>query len=331
MRRAESNSGPPKEGLSRPAETASPIGGSWCPALTLTAYRLKGDVSGPQIVRIDARGWPTTFALDALGRTVGQEYIDGTRATFTFDAAGEQTTMQDVTGVTTNLWDNAGRQVGVVNGAGKALTFTLDPVGNRSVLLDSDGGLSTYTHDQQNRLTGIVNPYNEITTIALDALDREVKKTLANGMVVSQLYDAVGRELALWNVGPTGVGLAIYTALYDAVGNRLNNVEMDGTRVTWAYDPTDQLINEQRSGTSSYNTTFLYYGVGNRTVKNDSGALSSYLYNPANELTLMQPTTNLCDANGNVLSENAGVSVTTYSWDGSYRQKRGGFGALVRP
>lgn len=89
-------------------------------------------------MRIDARCWPTTFTLDALGRTVGRQYIDGTRATFTFDAAGEQTTMQDVTGVTTYLRDNAVRQIGVVNGAGKALTFTLDLVGNRMGLVDSD-------------------------------------------------------------------------------------------------------------------------------------------------------------------------------------------------
>jgi len=262
--------------------------------------------------------------LDALGRTTGQVYLDGTRATFTLDAAGEQTTMQDVTGVTTLLWDNEGRQVGVMNGAGKALSFTLDPAGNRSVLLDSDGGLTTYTHDEQNRLTGIVNPYNEFTTIQHDALDREVKKTLGNGMIVSQLYDAAGRELALWNVGPTGVGLAIYTASYDPVGNRLNNIELDGTRVTWAYDPSNQLINEKRSGTNSYNTTYLYDPVGNRAVKNDSGALTSYSYNPANELTLMQPptgqpTTSLWDANGNLAVENAGGSITTNSWDGENR------------
>ncbi|HET6383443.1 MAG TPA: hypothetical protein VFJ58_08645, partial [Armatimonadota bacterium] len=108
----------------------------------------------------------------------------------TFDPAGEQTTMQDVTGVTTYLWDCAVRQIGVVNGAGKALTYTLDPAGNRSVPLDSDGGLTTYTQDQQNRLTGILNPYNEITTMQHDALDREVKKTLGNAVIVSHLYDA---------------------------------------------------------------------------------------------------------------------------------------------
>ena len=88
--------------------------------------------------------------LDALGRTTGQEYIDGTKATFTFDPAGEQITMQDVTGVTTNLWDNAGRRIGVVNGAGKALTYTLDPVGNRGGMVDSDAGLTTYAWDAQS-------------------------------------------------------------------------------------------------------------------------------------------------------------------------------------
>ena len=120
----------------------------------------------------------------------------------------------------------------MVNGAGKALTNTLDAVGNRVGMVDGDGGLATYSWDASSGLTGIVNPYAEITTITLDALDREQKKTLGNGMIVSQFYDAAGTEISRWNVSGAGVGPAIYTAPYDAAGSRWKNVELDGTRVT---------------------------------------------------------------------------------------------------
>ncbi len=46
-------------------------------------------------------------------------------------------------------------------------------------------------------------------------------KTLANGMTASHLYDAAGRELVLQNRKADGEALAVYTATYDAVGNRL--------------------------------------------------------------------------------------------------------------
>ena len=55
------------------------------------------------------------------------------------------------------------------------------------------------------------NPFNERTTIQWDALDRELKKTLANGMTVSHLYDAAGRGTALQNRRADGTALAIYT------------------------------------------------------------------------------------------------------------------------
>jgi len=45
------------------------------------------------VLRTDALGRPTTYALDALNRLTAQESVDGTRHTFTFDAAGRQVSM----------------------------------------------------------------------------------------------------------------------------------------------------------------------------------------------------------------------------------------------
>ncbi len=228
--------------------------------------------------------------------------------------------MQDVTGITSYRYDADGKLIGTTDGIGKALTYTFDPVGSRTLLLDSDGGYTTYAYDAQSRLTGIINPYNELTTLQYDALDRESVKTLASGMSINHTYDAAGRETVLSNLASNGSALAIYTASYDAVGNRLNVVELDGTRVTFGYDPSYQLISEQWSGSNAYNTTYTYDPLGNRLVKNDGGQLTTYSYNAANELVLLQPssgqpTTNTYDADGNLLVENAGGSLTTYTWD----------------
>lgn len=277
------------------------------------------DPVGNTILRTDARNWPTTYLIDALNRTIGQIYIDSTRVTNTFDAAGQQITSQDVTDITTYTWDLDSRKIVVLNPTGIALTSTLDPVGNRLVLQDI-GGRTSYSWDTQNRLTGIVNPYAEATTIQWDALNREQYRILANGMSVSHTFDAIGRETLIGNRNAAGFGLAVFTNTYDSVGNRLTVLELDGTHVTFGYDASYQLINEQRSGTYAYNTTYLYDGLGNRLQKIDSGLVTTGTFNAANEIVLLQPpseapTTSSWDANGNLVVENTGGTLTSYSWD----------------
>ena len=48
-------------------------------------------------------------------------------------------------------------------------------------------------------------------------------------------------------------------------------MESTGNRVTWSYDKTYQLTNEQRSGSNSYNITYTYDPVGNRLVLINGG------------------------------------------------------------
>jgi len=81
--------------------------------------------------------------------------------------------------------------------------------------------------------------------------------------------------------------------------------ELDDSVTTRSYDQSYQLTSQQRDGANAHNATYLFDGVGNRVLKGDSGAFTTYLYNPANELTWMQPptgqpTTSLWDVNGNL-------------------------------
>ena len=58
------------------------------------------------------------------------------------------------------------------------------------------------------------------------------------------------------NLASGGTTLSSFNYTHDPVGNRTQIVEADGDVVTWSYDPTYQLTNEQRSGTNSYNITY---------------------------------------------------------------------------
>ena len=104
------------------------------------------------------------------------------------------------------------------------------------------------------------------------------------------------------------------------MGNRTRVVESTGNRVTWVYDTAYQLRNERRSGSNSYNITYVYDPAGNRSQMVNGGASTTYTYDAANELltskTAGGTTTNTWDADGNLLGTRTPANQrTTYSWD----------------
>jgi len=191
-------------------------------------------------------------------------------------------------------------------------------------LVDPDGGLTTYAHDAGDNLTGISNPFAEITTIAYDALNRESKRIMANGVVTSHTFDPAGNELGRTQINAVGVAVLGFTATYDPIGNRLAVEEVDGNRVSYSYDSTSQLLTEQRSGPTAVNTTYVYDPLGNRLTMTAAGAVTTYAYNSANALTLVTPptgapTTQTYDANGNMVGADTGGALSTFTWDGENR------------
>ena len=120
--------------------------------------------------------------VDALNRTAHTLYIDATRVTNTWDSAGQQLTMQDVTGVTGYVYDLDGRQIAVQNPTGISLTSTLDSLGGPSEVVlgqgrsrqmryiwgglasqNRSGTSSFYLYDSQGSVRNLVNPAGAIT------------------------------------------------------------------------------------------------------------------------------------------------------------------------
>ncbi len=260
---------------------------------------------------------------DAASRLTGQQYQDGTRATFAYDANTRRTVLSDWTGLYTSSYDRGGRLSSVVNPAGIVITYNYDTVGRRATMLQPTGTF-TYVYDPAGRMSILTNPEGQTTTWSYDPASRVTQQLLANGVTVSNTYDKADRLLFLANVGPGATTLSSFAYTYNPMGNRTQVVEFDGSVVTWSYDPTHQLTNEQRSGTTAYNITYVYDGIGNRTLMVNNGTPTTYSYNVANELLTSQTgggtTTYTFDGDGNLLTTAAPAGqLTTNTWDGENR------------
>jgi RHS repeat-associated protein len=126
--------------------------------------------------------------------------------------------------------------------------------------------------------------------------------------------------LRVANLTTSGTTLSSYSYAVDAVGNRQRVVEVTGNRVSWSYDNTYQLRNEQRSGSNSYNITYTYDPVGNRLSLVNGGVPTTSTYDAANQLvtakTTSGTTTYTFDAAGNQLITRAPSNqITTNTWD----------------
>ncbi|MCA9110835.1 MAG: hypothetical protein KDA52_12855, partial [Planctomycetaceae bacterium] len=98
--------------------------------------------------------------------------------------------------------------------------YTYDSRGNRSSLIDADGGWFTYAYDSVGRISHLENPQNKRTTYAYDAASRHTVKRLANGTRASFTYDGANQLTRLANLKSDGSSISSFDYKYDSVGNR---------------------------------------------------------------------------------------------------------------
>jgi YD repeat-containing protein len=141
-----------------------------------------------------------------------------------------------------------------------------------------------------------------------------------NRVRTSLTYYAANQLLAQYDLRADDSFVSGVDYRYDNAANRLGQQDAQGVITTWNYDTAYQLTHEYRSAaTGGFNTTFVYDPVGNRLVKNATGARTTSTYNSANQLiTSIDPagtTMFTFDAAGNQQVEAAPSGTTTHAWD----------------
>lgn len=213
---------------------------------------------------------------------------NGTRVTQTYDAVGQLLSVQNVTGTTSYAYDAVGRLVRDTNERGNVLVHEYDALSNHTAMVDPEGGRTTYAYDAGSRLTQLVSPRGEITAYSYDALGRETKRVLPNSITVQHLYDAAGRETRKEERNAAGALLLSWAFQYDALGNKTQVSELDGSITHYGYDATSQLMSEGRTGVNAYSISYGYDAAGNRLTKMQDGAVTTSIYNALNQLVRQQ-------------------------------------------
>ena len=271
----------------------------------------------------------TTYAHDALGRTVSITLPDNSVSTFGYN--GLVTSVTNHLGQTETTTKNArGEIVSVVDSNGKTTSYTYDPFGNRTSITDPAGNVQTMTYDKAGRKVAGVDPDLGSWTYAYNVLGELVSQTDAKGQTTTMTYDTLGRPLTRVEPGLTSTW--VYDTAVKGVGKLHTASTSAGYLKTLGYDslgrPSTTAIRSE-TGQATYTSTATYTADSRlNTVAYPSGFTAKYLYTALgypqqlkdNASSQTYWTANVLDAELRVLQETAGNGVVT---NRTFDQNRG--------
>ena len=287
---------------------------------------------------IDGNGVTTTYTYDIHGRMLSTSAGSETTST-TYDSNGNKLTVTNSEGTITRTYDELGRVISkTVSGIGTT-TIQYDvtsgmPTGcTGEITTDSKGNSNTKTYDRAGRLYQVVSGSDTTTYEYYDNGNRE-SLTYPNGLTAEYTYYADNSLHTLANMNG-GTYLSTYNYAYDANGNLLTVLDIDGT-TTYTYDELNRLESVTEPGGKV--TEYTFDASGNRATEEvtDAGdaALTTYTYTAQNRLTtatklLSDGTTNstyyFYDNTGNTISSHE-ESFETGSEPTSYYLMLAGYG-----
>ncbi len=167
------------------------------------------------------------------------------------------------------------------DGGSVTVTYSYFANGTRKSLTDPAELTTSYTYDGQNRSATVttdagVTQYDYFP----DGLPKQT--TYPNGVTATHQYDRADRLVSLVNAHGEAA-LSAYTYTYDADGNRLSQIELNGgtTEATsYTYDDLNRLSTVKYPSDSSFpngrTVSYAYDNVGNRvreTERDNAGVV----------------------------------------------------------
>jgi RHS repeat-associated protein len=290
------------------------------PAGQFETYSYQSD--GNLQSRTDFNGKTTTFAYDLMRRLltkVPDPSLNQPTVSFTYNSAGQRSTMNDASGMTAYSYDLRNRLTSKQTPFG-SLSYTYNQVGSLATIRSSNpNGVSVdYSYDPLNRLETVKDNNlpalnGGVTNYTYDSVGNLQGYSYPNGVTSSYSYNSLNR-LTTMTVGTTGSSLASYAYTLGPTGNRTSVTESSGRTVNYSYDDLYRLSGETITndphginGSANYS----YDPVGNRLNRSSSIApvpSQSSTYDANDRLT-----GDSYDNNGNTIS--AGGNSYTYDFE----------------
>ena len=279
--------------------------------------RYEYDNNGNVIQRLDANMQVTNYRYDALNRLIQREYF-GNTDNFEYDANGNLTKCSNNHISYAFTYDELNRLTSkTAENWGLTIRYEYDKAGNRTKMIDPDGGETSYMYDGNNRLVALMNPANEITEFIFDLGGRLTEQRNHNGTVASYEYDVANRLLSLYNRTSNGTVLSSYEYTYNKNGLRTSMTDHTGGTATYEYDGENRLTRVEY--TDGIVEEYTFDKAGNRTSLTKHGVTTNYAYDAADRIQNAGSTSYDFDGNGNLIRKTDEDGVTEYHYDGENR------------
>ena len=230
-----------------------------------------------------------TFTYNDLGQLTG--YADGaTSGTYTYDLIGQLT----------NVSVDYGPFI-------KNHSYTYDSGGRKTTYTNPEGVTYTYQYNKNNDFLGLAIPGEGQITVNTYQWLSPVKLTYPGGVTLEDDRDGLLRlDLRVLKDSATNeLARAGYTYNDE---NQITQVARDDGSSSYQYDALDRL-----TGSSEFNESFTYDGIGNRTTT--AASTTAWTYNQNHQLLTTPDRSYVYNANGHRSIENRGAETLTYSYD----------------
>ena len=272
-------------------------------------------------------------ALDELIETVRPGDIT---TGYTYDPAGNTTSMTDAEGRTTSYtYDADNRLVGITysDGTTPAVAYAYNADGERTQMTDGTGTTS-YTYDGDGRLTSETNGAGATVAYGYDPAGNLTSITYPSGKVVTRTYNGANELASVtdWNGETTSFS-------YDPSGNLVSTTYPNGDVVSSSYDAANELTATAVADSTTPTTplasiSYAYDPAGLVASATDAGALSSsetytydaehrlisatgsaFAYDPAGNPTGLAGATQAFNAADELTAATSGGTTTSYTYN----------------
>lgn len=286
--------------------------------------QLHADDAARTIRVVDPLGDATTTVYDALERPLSFVDALGARTAFTYNTAGSLASLRWPDGITFRLrYDAAGRVIGRSAGPRERITYAYDAQGRRTATRYDGALASSFTYDDQNRLTsfGTGNAQTALSYDAAGLLASESEPFAKTGyaydgagnltdvsgpIALHYRYDAGGNPVEV--DGPAGATRYVY----DGAGRITQVTYGNGTVAAYGYDAKSELVTldyRASSGAVIEHLRYAYDAAGRMQSVATLAGSTRYQHDRAGRLTAAvtgaRSERYAYDAAGNLRSDSA--------------------------
>ena len=246
--------------------------------VTTTTYDFMGRVVKTERSLTDQEGNKTsqteTKSYNANGAVTSETSSAGVTTEYRYDSRNRVTTTKEDADNTTKTTETSyGYETAVIHTLTGTKTYkdlqvqTTKVNGNESAVTDGNGNVTTYTYDDQNRVTGVSRKNGNETisnSISYDmGADGKTMTSVkdANGHVNKEVTNEAGLTESTTDFGD-GEEQITTAYSYDTNGNKIRETYADGGYKTFDYDRKNRLIK-----TESYEAGEAGESIGEKTLK----------------------------------------------------------------